>query len=279
MKDNKHQIKVAHESPKAIFDRVQKWTDYDYALVHLFEEDPEYLEQFKAAVQKGREVILDNSVFELEEAFDPERFVYWINELNPTWYIVPDVLEDSRGTMKNMTDWITKWKPKVMTDSKMIGVVQGKTYRDLEDCYIFMDRVAKVDKIAISFDYSYYTKSYSHPDKLISFMLGRVKFIGELMRSGVLNTEKPHHLLGCALPGEGIFYPSEQFSFIDSMDTSNPVVHGLKGIKYNGPLGLSFKNSTKLFTLINEEVSLSQWNLVCKNIQEFRRLWKGNYGI
>ena len=41
-------IKIAHESPKSIFEDVQKQTDYDYALVHLFEEDEEYL-----TIQKG----------------------------------------------------------------------------------------------------------------------------------------------------------------------------------------------------------------------------------
>jgi len=70
-------IKIAHESPKSIFEDVQRVTDYDYALVHLFEEDEEYLNQFKEAIKKGREVILDNSIFELEEAFDADRFAYW----------------------------------------------------------------------------------------------------------------------------------------------------------------------------------------------------------
>ena len=55
-------IKIAHESPKSIFEEVQRFTDYDYALVHLFEEDEEYLKQFQQAIKKGREVILDNSV-------------------------------------------------------------------------------------------------------------------------------------------------------------------------------------------------------------------------
>ena len=36
-------IKIAHESPKSIFQTIQRHTDYDYALVHLFEEDQEYL--------------------------------------------------------------------------------------------------------------------------------------------------------------------------------------------------------------------------------------------
>ena len=45
-------IKIAHESPKGIFKEVQKFTDYDYALVHLFEEDKEYWNQFKEAALK-----------------------------------------------------------------------------------------------------------------------------------------------------------------------------------------------------------------------------------
>ena len=62
-------IKIAHEAPKSIFNEMQKFTDYDYALVHLLEEDEEYLKLFEEAILKGREVILDNSIFELEEAF------------------------------------------------------------------------------------------------------------------------------------------------------------------------------------------------------------------
>ena len=46
-------IKIAHESPISIFPQVQSWTDYDYALVHLFEESPEYLELFKKALRRA----------------------------------------------------------------------------------------------------------------------------------------------------------------------------------------------------------------------------------
>ena len=31
-------MRVAHESPLCIFDYVQQVTDYDYALVHMFEQ-------------------------------------------------------------------------------------------------------------------------------------------------------------------------------------------------------------------------------------------------
>jgi hypothetical protein len=121
-------IKIAHESPKSIFKEVQKHTDYDYALVHLFEEDPEYLKQFQDAKEAGREIILDNSIFELEEAFDAEKFAGWVLELKPDWYIVPDALEDAKKTVQQMTEWNNKYKN---LPGKKIGVVQGKTYSKL----------------------------------------------------------------------------------------------------------------------------------------------------
>lgn len=272
-------IKRFHEAPKSIFKQVQQLTDGDYALVHLFEKDPEYLELFKKAVKEGREVILDNSVFELEKAFDPERFVYWINELNPTYYIVPDVLEDYWGTRKNMEDWIKNWLPKVKTESRIIGVVQGNSFNSLANCYSYLDNIPEVGKIAISFDYSYYQKSFPHPNKLVSWALGRVKLLGDLSNAGILNKQKPHHLLGCAIPGEGIFYSSPEFDYIDSMDTSNPILHSLFNIGYEGPLGLVSKQSQKLCTLINSEVSLKQWKIAKHNIKEFQRLWNGSYGV
>ena len=131
-------IKIAHEAPLDIFDEVQRFTDYDYALVHLLEENPRYRDTFERAIKKGREVILDNSIFELEEAFDADRFNYWVNELRPSWYIVPDALEEAYDTIAKMEDWNNKGLGYL--GSGKIGVVQGKTYDEIVDCYNFMNK-------------------------------------------------------------------------------------------------------------------------------------------
>ena len=233
-------IKIAHESPKSIFNEVQKYTDYDYALVHLFEEDQEYFNQFKEAIKNGREVILDNSIFELEEAFDADKFIHWVNELRAEWYIVPDALEDTKKTMSQMADWNLRYAD--VAYGKKIGVVQGKTYEQIKSCYEYMDKFADVDMIAISFDYSYYTETIS---------------------------DKPHHLLGCGLPQEFSFY--SDYNWIYSLDTSNPVVHGRKGIGYNSD-GLWNKESQKLHELMNYQVE--DTNLILNNIHKFR--WFAN---
>jgi len=261
-------IKIAHESPKSIFSEVQQYTNYDYALVHLFEEDMEYLKLFEDAVEKGREVILDNSIFELEEAFDAEKFVDWVKYLKPTWYIVPDALEDCKKTMSQMAEWNMRYKN---VPGKKIGVVQGKTYEQIKNCYIFMD-TSDVDMIAISFDYSYYEESVPHPNKYVSWMLGRVKLLGDLLRDGTINVNKPHHLLGVGLPQEGMYY--RDYKWIYSMDTSNPVVHGIKGIEYKG-VGLLSKESQKLFEMINESKDNINLNKVLYNIHKFSNFWNG----
>ena len=265
-------IKIAHESPKSIFDEVQRYTDYDYALVHLFEEDEEYLNQFKEAIRKGREVILDNSIFELEEAFDAVKFADWVDTIRPTWYIVPDALEDSKKTMSQMASWNLRY-PNV--PGKKIGVVQGKTYEQIVGCYDFMNKIADVDMIAISFDYSYYTHSVPHANKYVSWMLGRVKLLGDLLRDGVINQAKPHHLLGCSLPQEFSFYKHSDYDWIYSLDTSNPVVHGIKGITY-GSDGLWSKERQKLHELINSDIDEIQLGTIKNNIQKFKWYTNGN---
>tara|TARA_R110002049_G_scaffold76052_2_gene195767 strand:+ start:397 stop:1194 length:798 start_codon:yes stop_codon:yes gene_type:complete len=264
-------IKIAHESPKSIFNEVQKYTDYDYALVHLLEEDDEYFTQFEAAIRQGREVILDNSIFELEEAFDAVKFDKWVNRMKPTWYIVPDALEDATKTCDQMEDWNNKGLG--YEGSGKIGVVQGKTYEEIVDCYNYMNKSANVDMIAISFDYSYYTTSVPHSNKYVSWMLGRVKLLGDLLRDGVINIHKPHHLLGCGLPQEFAFYKNSDYDWIYSLDTSNPVVHGIKGIPY-GTDGLWSKERQKLHELINSDIEDS--NLILNNIQKFKWFTNGN---
>lgn len=199
-----------------------------------------------------------------------KKFFNWVNELEPTWYIIPDALEDAKKTTFNAYLWNQFHRP--TAKGKSIAVVQGKTYEEIVECYQTLDEKLDVDMIAISFDYSLYEKLVPHPNKLVSWMLGRVALLGMLERDGIINKQKPHHLLGCALPQEGQFYRG--YDWIYSMDTSNPVVHAIKEIAY--PLdGLMYKESQKLFELINWPADEVSEGLLEYNINNFRRWWNG----
>ena len=258
---------VSHESPISMLDESRSYNDYDYALVHLFEEEPEYYNFFKVSKTLGREVLLDNSIFELGHAFDAKKFAKYVEELKPTYYVVPDVLEDSQQTCSSFNKFTLNYPD---LPGLKIGVVQGKTYQELVECYRFMANHA--DYIAISFDYSWY-QTIAFDDfgcKLQQQMKGRRRFIKMLIDDGMWDYGKPHHLLGCSLAQE--FKDYKFVKGIRSVDTSNPVVAGLLGKRYYKGIGLLDKPKTLLADLINSSVDEESKRDILYNVDEFKKL-------
>ena len=258
---------VSHESPISMLDESRNYNDYDYALVHLFEKEPEYYNFFKVSKTLGREILLDNSIFELGHAFDPIKFAKYVFELRPTYYVVPDVLEDSQQTCSSFNKFTLNYPD---LPGLKIGVVQGKTYQELVECYRFMANHA--DYIAISFDYSWYqTITFSNVGcKLQQQMKGRRRLIKMLIDDGIWDHSKPHHLLGCSLAQE--FKDYKFISSIRSVDTSNPIVAGLVGKRYYKGIGLLDKPKTLLADLINSPVDDELMRDILYNVEEFKNL-------
>jgi len=262
---------IAHEAPICLLDEVKEVTDYQYALVHLFETQPAYYSFFKRCLLEGKEVLLDNSIFELKEAFNVEKYVKYIKELQPTYFIVPDVLEDCIGTISSYESFRNSYAD---LPGLWIGAIQGKTYEEIVECYKYMDSFS--DYIAISFDFSFYQtigiSSSLNPAraKLERMCSGRVKLINMLINDGIWNHNKPHHLLGNSLPQELTSY--RNITSIRSVDTSNPVVAGIHNIRYIKNYGMRTKPDTLLANLINYEVTVEQKADIFYNIQEYKKL-------
>ena len=263
-------IKVAHECPISVLSMSPAWSDFDYALVHLFETHPHYLAYFLNAKRLyQREVLLDNSIFELGHAFDPKKYMGWIDKLQPNMTIVPDVLEDSRGTRESWTAF-TRLDGYSNITAKKIGAVQGKTWTDILDCYKFM--ADNADMIAISFDFSYYTITGEGRTKLEQMCSGRQRLIEQLIDRGAWEWSKPHHLLGCSLAREFRYYVDHNIHNIVSCDTSNPVVAGLNNLRYDADYGLTTKPSVKLADLIDTLVSDEQLEIINYNVNQFKQI-------
>lgn len=257
---------ISHECPRCLLEESRLFNNFEYALVHLFSEDSEYLEFYKESLRMGRTVYLDNSIFEKEEMFDHDEFAYWVNELgsiNPDnfYYIVPDELEECKNTIDSFKKWCLKYNN---LPGKKIGVVQGKNLEELLECYFFMADCA--DRVAISFDYSYYNKQFPNAkNKWEGWMLGRQEFIQYLVDNELDYVDV--HLLGCGLPQEFKYY--KDMSFIVSCDTSNPIVMGMLGHRYTEN-GLDFKESIKLVDLFEAELDNNQLDNIKHNIEVFK---------
>ena len=108
--------------------------------------------------------------------------------------------------------------------------------------------------------------------KPLSFCLGRITLIEKLKSNNVINTKKPHHLLGCGLPTEFSHYkqdPSE-FTFLESLDTSHPVIAGFFNKSYQKEHTLSSKNKIKMVEIFDQSVDTNQFTTILNNIRIFR---------
>jgi hypothetical protein len=262
-------IRRAHEAPISQLDNLYSYNDYEYCLVHLLDQHPEYLNFFKTAIACGKDVLLDNSIFELGTAYNAESFIKWIEQLQPTYYVVPDKLEEGYATCSMFDDFLQMIVPPVVR----IGVVQGKTYNELSECYKYMS--SKADYIALSFDLSYYEYTGTGATKLERQCTGRQRLVKQLIVDGFWNHNKPHHLLGCSLAREFKFYTQNNIKSIYSCDTSNPVVAAIKGYRYSGEFGLNFKPQQKLHELIDYEMSDDQLDDMHYNIKQFGKIVAG----
>ena len=287
-----------HEVPNHIFTdtndiKSHLYTDGDYALVHLLQTNKTYRELFFTSINSGREVILDNSVIELGEAFSTEDYVEWICKLNPTWYIIPDALGNYRLTIDNFYKFINYDidTVKYHTASKAIGVVQGNTLSEMFDCFSIFHESKHIEMIALPFKPKIYEELSNFALKagffndidifinlpitnLHKWVMGR-KILMDVITSGYKNGifHKKIHFLGCALPQEGLLYDKEIYPMIYSTDTSNPIISGIEGVRY-GNMGLYEKSKTTIDDIINLKLNQEQIDNIIFNMNKFKDFWR-----
>jgi hypothetical protein len=258
-------IKVSHEVPRCLLTDSENFNDYDYCLPHLLDEDDEYREYFYQAKDKGRYLVMDNSLHELGEAYDTERLMYWIKELKPNEFIIPDVWEDRDASVVNARKWAKIELPKGV---EKVAVVQATTIHEAATCYQTYKDLG-YQKIAFSYGASYYNDIVPHPNRDLGKALGRLSVISALYKTGVIYQNDRIHLLGCAVPQEFGWYKG--YDCIESIDTSNPVMAALEGERY-GLFGLDKKpkaNMNDYYYMLENEVN---WELLTDNLTKFRHI-------
>lgn len=213
-------MKVSHEMPLSMLNdcrfSIFKINDYDYFLIHQLLKYNEYKELFKLSKQANRVQILDNSAYELGESFNMDDFAEAVKEFEPTEYLVPDCFNDYDKNIELFDDWMSKY-----SNLKGIKIVtiHGKTYQELVNAYKYFDKHDV--KIAFNFAEGIYKEmGDGNPVE------GRRKAIFNMLNDGIININKKHHLLGCTLAQEFAYY--KNLGFIETIDTSNPVVSGLE---------------------------------------------------
>lgn len=224
-------MKISHEVPSYLLDESVYFNDYDYFLIHLIVKDQNYQDFYKKSKKLNRHIILDNSACELrgKEEFDFDEFANWIEKLKPDEYLIPDVFNDFDKNMEYFEKWISLYKDLPGTP---IATLHGTSIEQFESAYYTFKWKCPKAKIAFNFDESVYTQYDMCPEnKSMNKMLNRISLIYNLLYRGVIDTNRKHHLLGCHLPQE--FKAYKGMNWIESIDTSNPVMAALEEKKYS----------------------------------------------
>lgn len=258
-------VKVSHEVPFSLLEDSKRFNDYDYCLPHLLDEEPEYEKYFRQAKEEGRYIIMDNSLHELGEAYNTDRLIYWINEIRPNEFIVPDVWEDCISSIQNAEIWTLFDFPK---EVEKVAVVQAKTLHEASECTKAYKRLG-YKKIAYSYGASYYNDICPHPNKNLGKALGRVYVINTLLKMGDLTQDDRVHLLGCQVPQEFGWY--EGINCIETIDTSNPVMATLEDVAYKNN-GLNHKPKPNMNDNLYIENDKIDFDLLTYNLDMFRKI-------
>lgn len=264
-------MKRFHEAPLCIFNEVQHYTGGDYALVHLLKHD-KYRLAFECAIENGREVILDNSLYELGTAFNGDQYVNWINRLQPRWFIVPDAWHDSAKTIEMFDQFEDAYRDKIDYSVQWIGVAQGKTVAEVKASYRALE--PRCDMIAFNFDFKDFFRSMTgitHDSDRLDMSFGRILMLNILEQQGVINRNKRHHLLGCGFPGE-YKIAKEKFPWVYSMDTCHPVITGYAGFTYDGNDKFCMKSNIKMESIMLNDLTDLQRANIYKNLED--KIWE-----
>jgi len=216
---------VSHEVPRCLLTASPEFNSYDYLLPHLLDQDEEYLQYFRDAKKKGRYIIMDNSLHELGEAYDHKRLRYWINELEPDEFIVPDVWMECHKTAAQAKYWKQFTYP---DNTKLTAVIQGSNKNEAYLCANLLQNLG-YKKLCVSYGATWYNDFFPHTNPDMGKALGRVRFVQGLLNLSSMYDIK-FHLLGCSIPQEFGWY--DNHPQIESIDTSNPIMAALDGTIY-----------------------------------------------
>jgi hypothetical protein len=257
-------MKVSHELPLGLMQYGYKWNDYDYCLPHLIDKYLQYRIYFQKARLDKRFIIMDNGLFEGVKHTTEELF-YYMNLIRPAIFIVPDEWNDSAATLRNAKEWMNEYRPSIPEEIELMAVCQGKTIGELISTYQTLLDLG-YNHIAFNHSSIAYTEFYPNHKPLFAQMYGRMEFIRQLVQTGTIDKNKYHHLLGCSLPQEFMCY--KDWEFIKSCDTSNPILVGAEGVRYDDN-GIEWKPKNKLefYFEMNLEDKIED---IIFNVQKFK---------
>lgn len=211
--------------------------DFYLALAHLIDDNGTnaYTTFHRREAAKGKRIVLDNGLFEGAQV-DPATLVHRAGLVNAQTVCAPDVLYDSKGTIKEFKNFI-KLKQEEGLVCNIMGIPQASNPANWWECFQFMDMHPECHLIGLSIlsiERSFQSVAKGADKRPIT--ASRVHLIKQLYSYSHFSDRRitPCHLLGLGESYADIIYAKRLLSRdIVSNDSSSAFVHGLKGQTYD----------------------------------------------
>lgn len=166
--------------------------------------------------ERGDYIILDNGVTELGEAMPMDDLFYVARMVRADEVVLPDVFDDSEATIESslsalgaLDKEVGSWRPKFM------AVVHGKTWEEWEHCYKVFAEEPRIKVLGLP---KVMTRNFG--DRVYA-----LRKVARMPRPARLE----YHCLGVWEDAFEILKLSDEHPWIRGIDTSFPVMSGVKG--------------------------------------------------
>lgn len=273
-------MKLAFITPTAFLHHFATQGDFHLALAHLVDDngENEYTRFYRREAESGKPVILDNGLFEGAQV-EPETLIQRARVVKAQVVCAPDVLYDSRGTIKEFKRFI-RLKHEEGLVAKIMGIPQADNRVDYWECFQFMLMHKECDLIGLSIlSIPKSFKGVGEGADRWPITASRMHFIQQLhsFQSVFGHRIKPCHLLGLGESYADIFTAKRLLPrTIISNDSSSAFVHGLEGQLYTSSGILPHGKSRKRldFSLPYNALSEEQISNIQKNIDIAKKIRK-----
>ena len=295
-------VKINSELPISLLaDYNKELNDFDFVLFHLYRSDENYRNYFNEMreTHPDRMMILDNSAYEFfvkGEELNLDEYVPAIKDLNPDFYILPDVLMDYKKTMKGIEDFEKKYKGDLenyfnnieMSAPQPFAVAQGKTLQEFNNCLCvllkkgyknialpFHNRFFKEDFQWVDGDitYEFAHNGYQICTEDVRYAMGRCQWLKEYGDDLLVDNGHPvyeHlHFLGSHCPAEKAYYNIffRGTPGVITMDTGYPVKCGIEGVELGKE---TEKPKTIIDDFMNNKFDKKTIKTICNNVNIFK---------
>lgn len=214
--------------------------DFDFCLAHVALHNKDYKQFFIRQVKQGRDVYLDNGVWERGEPLDADLMIELSEEMQPTYVYAPDYMNDGRRTVDAAREFGNRVRRHVNFRARVICVSQGRTRDEWFDCvkqlaalpYCCCQTIA-INTLFIDDMFEYETREGARRTKT------RVEFLGLLDK--YLHNISSKRFYATGFGASICARELSQFKWISGADSAIASVLALAGIEINMVMAKHFK--------------------------------------